>query len=140
MSSEDKPKIIVDDDWKTRVQAEKESLAGKPGEAPASPPVQTSKPVAKEVEEEDLELPPASFETLVSMLVTQTLAALGQIPLGDEQRPVVMLNHAKHYIDMLGMLEEKTKGNLSSAEANMLSHLLHELRMVFVSVKKNQPA
>ncbi len=143
MSTEDKPKIIVDDDWKTRVQTEKESLRSPPtnpapeSEQPASLATADTEERANNEKPEGFEerLPPASFESLVSMLVTQALAALGQIPLGDKQEPVVMLDHAKHYIDLLGMLEEKTKGNLSAGEANMLKNVLHELRMVYVAMQ-----
>jgi hypothetical protein len=134
MSDENKPKIIVDDDWKTRVQAERESLRtdGDDDSSPKSPPP------SRESEPADGQLPPATFESLVSMLVTQTLASLGQIPIGDEQKPVVMLDHAKFHIDLLSMLEEKTNGNLTPAEANLLTNLLHELRMVFVAVKNRK--
>ena len=113
MSSEDKPKIIVDDDWKTRVQAEKEAL--KAGETtPDAGQKPTEEKSAPDVSEEAL--PPASFESLVSLFVTQALAALGQIPMGEKQQPVIMLDHAKHYIDLLAILENKTKGNLSADE------------------------
>jgi hypothetical protein len=133
MSAEEKSKIIVDDDWKTRVQAEKEqmresSTQGKP-EGACAPRGESTEQMHHD------QLPPPSFDSLVSMLVTQALAALGQIPIGEKQEPVVMLDHAKHSIDLLGILEEKTKGNLSAVEAEMLSSVLHELRMVFVAME-----
>ena len=124
---QEKPKIIVDDDWKTRVQAEKEAIRSGGAEPK---PTETSPQ-----DENDERLPPASFEALVSLLVTQTLAGLGQIPLGETQQPVIMLDHAKHYIDLLGMLQEKTKGNLSPDESEMLTRVLHELRMIFVTLQ-----
>lgn len=80
-------------------------------------------------------VPPASFSVLVSMLFTQAMAALGQIPDPDTGKPTVDRMFAKHYIDTLGMLEEKTQGNLSPEEAAMLSEALHALRMTFVSTK-----
>ena len=48
-----------------------------------------------------------------------------------------MLDHAKFNIDLLDMLEQKTKGNLTPSEATLISKLLHELRMVFVAVSKS---
>jgi hypothetical protein len=135
MSAEDKPKIIVDDDWKTRVQAEKEALRS--GD---TPPVAENKAThsAKSKPDDSHEpLPPATFESLVSLFVTQALAALGQIPMGDKQQPVIMLDHAKHYIDLLAILETKTKGNLSADETEMLTRILHELRMLFVALQSH---
>lgn len=137
MSDENKPKIIVDDDWKSRVEAEKESLRGAGSQSPAGiPPSQSATP-AEQDHVEDGEFPPATFESLVSMLVTNSLVALGQIPRGKDQKPVLMLDHAKFNIDLLDMLEQKTKGNLTPSEATLISKLLHELRMVFVAVSKS---
>ena len=117
------PKIIVDDDWKERVQAEKETLQHE-DETPKSEPTG--------------ELPPASFAMLVSTLATQALAMMGQIP-DPSGKPMVDLNHAKHVIDLLGILEEKTKGNLTTDEETMVTQMLHELRMVFVAVSSQPP-
>jgi hypothetical protein len=47
---------------------------------------------------------------------------------------------AKHHIDMLGVIEEKTRGNLNKEEQEMLDSALHELRMLFVQVSKNPPS
>jgi hypothetical protein len=126
MSDQTKPKIIVDDDWKTRVQQEKEALSS--GAEPTA---------EKKVPPSDESLPPASFDTLVSMLVTQALAALGQIPMGEKQQPVLMLDHAKHTIDLLEVLEKKTAGNLSATESKMLGGVLHELRMIYVAMQSH---
>jgi hypothetical protein len=83
-------------------------------------------------------LPQASFSTLVTMLATQAMAALGQIPgLGSEQ-PVVNAPLAKHFIDTLAVLEAKTKGNLSELEAQMLESMLYELRLLFVAAEKKK--
>jgi hypothetical protein len=121
---ESKPKIIVDDDWKEKVQAEKEAMQKQAEQkrrqaaGPESPP-------------------PASFPILVTSLATQALAELGQIA-DPSEKPRVRLDHARHLIDTLGMLEEKTKGNLAREESAMLTQVLHELRMVFVAVS-NRP-
>jgi hypothetical protein len=120
-----KPKIIVDDDWKERVQAEKEAAQKGRDEQP-------------QTDAAAQELPPASFPMLVTSLATQALATMGQIP-DPSGKSLVQLDHARHVIDTLAMLEEKTKGNLTPEESQMMTQVLHELRMVFVAVS-NAPA
>ncbi|MEY4179622.1 MAG: hypothetical protein RLY70_3196 [Planctomycetota bacterium] len=84
-------------------------------------------------------LPPANFDTLVEMLASQVVVFLGLHPDPVRKAPVVRLNFARHYIDTLAILEDKTKGNLSSDEAAFLEHVLHDLRMKYVSVQKDHP-
>ncbi len=81
--------------------------------------------------------PPASFPLLVSMLGTQALAHLGQLP-GAPGVPKPRLDYAKHYIDMLGLLEEKCKGNLATQEYDLLADWLHQLRMSFVNASRTK--
>ena len=120
-------KIIVDEDWKSRVKAEREA------QSQADPPDKA--PDAQERSEESGQLPPASFSFLVTTLATQAMATLGQLPDPVEQKPVVRLALAKHHIDSLDMLQEKTKGNLTSEESKMLDEVIHQLRMLFVHVQ-----
>jgi hypothetical protein len=61
------------------------------------------------------------------------MAAMGLIPDPTTGQPSVNLPMAKHFIDLLGMLQEKTQGNLTEEEANHLRDGLHQLRMIFVS-------
>ena len=84
-------------------------------------------------------LPPASFNTLVEMLASQAMVFLGLHPDPMQKKPVVRLNFARHYIDTLSILEDKTKGNLSSEESAFLDHVLYDLRMAFVTVQKKTP-
>ena len=79
--------------------------------------------------------PPAGFETLVTMLFTQALAALGQFPGPEGQISEVNKPLAKYFIDTVDLLGEKTKGNLSEAESQILSQSLHAMRMAYVSTK-----
>ena len=118
----DEKKIIVDEDWKQQAEKEKEKL------------------VAEEEAQKQQEgsrrgpLPPGDFTGLVSMLFTQTLFSLGIIQAkGEEKRPAD-LGLAKYNIDLLEMLEEKTKGNLRDDEMKLLAHTLDELRMAYVKV------
>lgn len=80
-------------------------------------------------------LPPASFQVLVSMLFTQAISALGQMPSPSGEATKVDKPMAKHTIDTLEMLQQKTKGNLSDEEAKMVQEALHALRMTYVSVR-----
>ena len=79
-------------------------------------------------------LPSASFMTLVQMLATQSMAALGMIE-GLDGKTHREHAIAKHFIDLLSVLESKTKGNLDALEAKMLDSLLHDLRMAYVQTK-----
>ncbi|MBP87605.1 MAG: hypothetical protein CMJ64_12920 [Planctomycetaceae bacterium] len=140
----EKPKIIVDDDWKTRAQEEKEQLQ-KAAEAEkkqeGAGETEDSQPETAEAESqaEEMPIPAASFSVLITSLATQALAMLGQVPMEDG-KPVLRLDHAKHFIDTLAILEEKTKGNLESSEMVMLNNVLHELRMVYVEASKHVPS
>ena len=118
----DEKKIIVDEDWKEQAKKEKEVLAAQ-----------------EEAEKQQREkrrgpLPKGDFEGLVSMLFTQTLFSLGFIQMKDDEKRPPDLALAKYNIDMLEMLEEKTKGNLTDEEQKTLVHTLSELRMAYVKV------
>jgi hypothetical protein len=78
--------------------------------------------------------PPAmTFETLVQSIYMTTIVQLGgATPEG--QQPQVDLMGARQSIDMLGILEEKTKGNLNESEKRLLESALFELRMAFLEI------
>jgi hypothetical protein len=78
-------------------------------------------------------LPPPSFSLLVASLGSQGMVALGQVPNPLDGKTEVRLDLAKHAIEMLAILEQKTKGNLDADEARMLEGVLHQLRMAFVA-------
>src|SRR5450759_4637294 len=79
-------------------------------------------------------LPPASFLFLVLSLRAQCEIQLGLMHYGEEEKPEPDLELARHSIDMMGMLLEKTKGNLSLEEHRMLENSLTELRFRYVQV------
>jgi hypothetical protein len=82
-------------------------------------------------------MPPASFEFLVLSVVTQAQMGLGLFHMGPEdQAPELDLEMARHSIDLLGVLQEKTKGNLSLEEDRMLGNSLTELRFRFVQAQE----
>ncbi|NUQ63432.1 MAG: DUF1844 domain-containing protein [Pirellulales bacterium] len=124
-------KIIIDEDWKSRVQAEKEQIEQKRREQ------QSEHPTAEPAEMGPLPRP--SLSTLVTTLGMQALAALGFAPDPLDGKAEVHLDQARHLIDMLQMLEEKTKGNRTEEETAVLDDLLHELRMGYVARVQQQP-
>ena len=77
------------------------------------------------------EIPPARFDILVQLLSSQAILALGLIP-DPQGKTEVRLPLARHFIDLLAILESKTKGNLNGHEAKMLEQSLHELRVLFL--------
>jgi hypothetical protein len=76
---------------------------------------------------------PTSFLSLIMSLASNSAASLGMMPHPVTGETGVDLKTAKHWIDVLGMLEEKTKGNLDNQEAQVLEGLLADLRMQYVS-------
>ena len=84
--------------------------------------------------ETNIPLPPASFSFLVLSLRAQAEMQLGLMHFGPEEKPEPDLPIARHTIDMLGVLLEKTKGNLSLEEQRLLENSLTELRFRFVQV------
>ena len=96
--------------------------------------------MAKEEEQQEQEnagrgpLPPGDFAALISMLMTQSLFAMGFLQLQGQEPKEPDLEMAKYNIDMLQTLEEKTKGNLTEQEEKVLSDTLNQLRMAYVKV------
>jgi hypothetical protein len=134
----DDKKIIIDEDWKSQVQAEKEEAAKPKPDATSSgePPTAAAPDSA---EGGDLPMPPASFEMLLTTLATEALVALGQVPHPATGKTEVHRNQAKFLIDTVDVLKQKTAGNLSTSEQQVLDSLLHQMRMVFVQTA-NAPA
>jgi hypothetical protein len=80
-------------------------------------------------------LPPPSFEVLTLSFRTQAEVELGLLHFGEEKdRPKPNFDLAKHAIDMLAMLQEKTRGNLTIEEQRLLENSLTELRFRYVQL------
>ena len=120
------PKIHVDTDWKAQAQAEKQKLAEQVKNAGSEATGTAAAGPAG--------LPPANFETLISSIVTQALFAMGAIPDPRTGQRMQHLDLARHHIDLLGVIEEKTKGNLTEEEEKMLSQTLYELRSRYIQM------
>lgn len=123
-------KIFIDEDWKSKVEAEREQAAH-PSEA---------EPAAEKVAEpEDAPLPPPTLTLLATTLGMQAMGALGVMPDPATGKVQARLNQARHIIDMLQMLQDKTAGNRTAEETQVLEHLLHELRMGYVAMAQQGP-
>lgn len=84
---------------------------------------------------EDMPLPQVNFPTFILSLNASALVHLGAIEDPATGQPSKNLPMAKQTIDILSMLEEKTRGNLSKEEENMLKNILYDLRIAFVRQK-----
>lgn len=153
---DDKPSLHIDDDWKKQAQEEKRRLAEQQQQAATSPsaarvappglagaPVEAaggmsvtglSSPGANPTKARGArQLPQASFATLVQSILTQAMFYLGELsPYGGE--PTLNLDMARHQVDTLGVLEEKTANNLNEEEKRLIDAALYDARTRFVSV------
>jgi|SRR5688572_10514381 len=157
MADEERPSLHIDLDWKKQAQEEKRRLeeeekkraeAREAARAPApaepvgptedvAPPIgvpsargRAATGVARGARGERV-LPPASIATLIQSLSTQVAVYLGDLMQRDE---VGSMDMAKHLIDTLGVVEEKTRGNLTDEEQKFLDLVLYETRMRYIGV------
>ena len=110
----DEIKKKVDESWKETVGKEKEELKKEGGFIPPVP----------------------DFNFFVTTLALQASIALGQIPSPATNKTEEDLSQAKFLIDTLGMLKEKTSGNLTTEETNFLDNILYELRTLYLEKTK----
>jgi len=135
--SEEK-KIIIDEDWKSQVAAEKEAAERQARQAEGKStgePASAGGSAARQSADQAI---PASFDLLVTTFVTEAMVALGQLPHPVTNKLELDPVHARFAIDMLEVIAEKTKGNLTPAEDRGLEDVIHQLRMAFVAIS-SQP-
>jgi hypothetical protein len=134
----------IDTDWKKQAQEEKRKLAeqaaaAKAKAAPAAAAGSSlstgsaSTPSSPAGRRPGRALPQPGFGSLVQSVMTQILYYLGELAASNGQAPID-LDLAKHHLDTLGMLEEKTKNNLSVDEQALLDTALYETRTRFINV------
>jgi len=104
----------IDESWKETVDKEKSNLE------------KEGKPVS----------PEPDFSFFITTLSLQASIDLGEVPNPVTNKKEENLVQAKFLIDTLGMLKEKTKGNLTPEEANFLENVLYELRMQYIAKTK----
>lgn len=127
---EDAPKKKVDESWKE--QAELEKQAGPAG------PTKTERPAVPTAPREKGLLgpegaPQARFDLFISGLAMEALIALGDMPHPTTHQQGTNMSQAKYLVDLLGILEEKTAGNLSVDEEKLLKDTLYQLRMRYLA-------
>jgi hypothetical protein len=129
MPEQPEKKIIVDEDWKSQIErersVERERAAGSEGAAKAAPEGGNPPP--------DMPLPPADLTYLVVTLSLEAFACLGLAP-GRSGQPEKNLPLAKHFIDLLEVLQQKTEGNRTDDETRAFDDTLYQLRMAYVQV------
>jgi len=97
--------------------------------------VKSSEASAAGPEQEGHDLPTLDFSTFVLSIIGAAYVHLGDAP-SPEGQPDKNLMLARHDIDLLGLLQEKTKGNLAGDEERLLDSALYDLRMRFIEVSK----
>lgn len=129
--------LVADDDWKNKVKAEDAKLDAQRAaqSAPSTEAAARGSRAESKVDSSEMPLPPPGIDSITQLFVTQAMVAMGIVP-GPDGEFVKQFPLARHFIDLLGVLEEKTKGNLSPQEARLLSVSLHELRIAFVEQSK----
>ena len=116
------------------------AAAAKPAESQAKPETATASEPATEPEEEFTEADladardPASFVSFIMSSASNAASALGMMEHPVTHQREVDVELGKHWIDVLGMLQKKTAGNVTPQEKRMLEGLLADLRMQYVSL------
>ncbi|MDP3015568.1 MAG: DUF1844 domain-containing protein [Deltaproteobacteria bacterium] len=122
--NEEKEKSFVVRDKRFTAQKEEEKVS--PGNE------KMEEPLREEVSGEEVPLPEINFTSFILSLGTSALIQLGEIEDPFTKKQLKNLPIAKQTIDLIGMLREKTKGNLTSEEGNFLDNVLFDLRMRYV--------
>ena len=89
--------------------------------------------------QERSQLPPVDFSAFIAELGTTALAYLGGFQNPETKEILVDLEMAKRTIDTIDLLKEKTKGNLTAPESNLLDNTLYNLRMTYIRIANNPP-
>jgi hypothetical protein len=116
-----------------------ESGEERPAEEQATTATEEPKPVSQETaqhsKEKDPDYPPINFTNFVLSLSTSALFHFGDFPDQDGGKTQKNLPAAKQTIDILDMLNEKTKGNLNENETQLIQGVLYELKLRYVKEK-----
>ncbi len=118
----------------TRIPGQSEKERQEPEQAVAAKPAAVP-PSEPETEPEDMEAS-ERFSMLVSYLSTTAMFQLGLLPGPSGDYIPADLANGSRTIDLLEVLQEKTRGNLTSQESKLLDDVLYELRMTFIEVQK----
>ena len=134
-SGEDKKGFTIRDK-RASAQTDEEGKGESPKAEAASS--QGGRKAEKDVGEPMSGLPKIDFSSFLLSLSTSVLVHLGEVPDPLTQKPDRHLPLAKQTIDLLGMLQEKTRGNLTTDEEKLIDHLLADLRWRYIREAKGQ--
>ncbi len=147
--TDETPRLHIDSDWKAQAQAEKERLASKEASKESARAQRSAAGHGGELgggldgdpmdqgeqgEGGRGEMPPADFHGLIMTLGSQAMMGLGAYADPQTGRAMIDLAGAQFAIDLLGVIEVKTKGNLTPEEASEFNEILVHLRSRFVQV------
>ncbi len=118
------------------IDPEPEPPAAAPDVQPAPEPVAMAEAVPEPEEEDAGE---SMFSEFVMELATNAMMMLGLVEHPQYGRIPPDLNAARHYIDLIGMLKEKTRNNLTASEQRTLEEVLGTLRMQYVGLSQRRP-
>jgi hypothetical protein len=111
----------VDEDWKDQVEREKvQAAAG------------LSEPGPKSKKED------SKFSIFISTLGMQAMVAMGEMADPSTNYKAVNLDQAKYLIDMLGVIQDKTKGNLTVEEGDLINSVVYQLRMKYLELSEKK--
>jgi septal ring-binding cell division protein DamX len=141
--AEELPSLHIDTDWKKQAQEEKRKLAEaqekqRAADAAAKASAPAAAPGAAPAKGAGgrrgvREAPVANFASLVNSIVTQTLLYLGELaPQGGQS--MLNLDMAKYQVDVMGILEDKTRNNLTPEEQHLLDSALYDVQTRFITV------
>jgi len=127
----------VDESWKEQAEREKRAVGAGAESGPAGSPGAGARPSGMgRVADEPLQ---ARFDLFVSGLAMEALIAMGDVPHPTTRRQAANLPQAKYLVDLLGVIEEKTKGNLTVEEEKLLADALYQLRMRYLNKAGGSP-
>ncbi len=124
----DKRKVRLEDIDKSEQKNEAQAISSEEQEEAAK----EYEKVSRSQDDKERPLPKVDFSTFVFSLASSALVHLGEVKDPVTGQVSTNLQLARQIIDTLGMIEEKTRGNLNEAEENLLKSLLYDLRIKFV--------
>jgi len=132
---EEKGFVIKDKRVFSQKEQDLEEEDKKPEKEPAKEETKDEEEASAEKQEAEFELPEINFPTFIISLNASALVNLGAIEDPASGTKVKNLPLAKQTIDILSMLEEKTRGNLTEEEEKILKNILYDLRIIYVKEK-----
>jgi len=120
----------------SNTETQKPDAAAKSMETKAAADNQASTGFTMKESNENAEAEPVAFTSFIMSLATQVLVQLGEMPPPQGMEIPLDLEAARQTIDIMTMLQRRTKGNLSAEETRFMEEVLHSLRISFINAKK----